>query len=225
MADPSGTNSRKPAQEAISDRDVLRCQLCGLVQFRTRTGYCRRCLRLLPMVHAVALPPPQVPPPPEQAAQARAWPNTQIVERIGNRVRQLREWRSMTQSQLQSRSRVSRSYLSRIESGQMTPSLGTLEKIAEALGIGLNRFFLPENQGELMLEDPFIQNLRPYLRQLESAQWQSILKRLEAITDHVSRPGEAPSYYPAQAGHLAGFAAGAAHTGSAGVGRAFAARA
>jgi transcriptional regulator with XRE-family HTH domain len=221
MADISGTNSRKAMQEAASDRDVLRCQLCGLVQYRTRTGYCRRCLRLLPMVQAVTLPPPQAPP--EQEAPSRAWPNTQTVERIGNRVRQLREWRSMTQSQLQSRSKVSRSYLSRIESGQMTPSLGTLEKISEALGIGLNRFFLPENQGELMLEDPFIQHLRPYLRQLEAAQWQSILKRLEAITEHVIRSGDGPGYYPAQAGHVPGLAAGAAH--ASGVGRAVAARA
>ncbi len=92
----------------------------------------------------------------------------------------------MTQSQLQARSRVSRSYLSRIESGQMTPSLGTLEKIAEALGVGLNRFFVPESNGETVLEDPFIQGLRPYLRQLDWAQWQSILKRLQAISEHVS---------------------------------------
>ena len=72
------------------------------------------------------------------------WPNRETVENIGQRIRQLRESRGMTQSQLQARSRVSRSYLSRIESGQMTPSLGTLEKIAEALGVGLNRFFVPE---------------------------------------------------------------------------------
>ena len=92
----------------------------------------------------------------------------------------------MTQSQLQARSRVSRSYLSRIESGQMTPSLGTLEKIAEALGVGLNRFFVPETNGETVLEDPFIQGLRPFLRQLDWTQWQGILKRLQAISDHVS---------------------------------------
>ena len=92
----------------------------------------------------------------------------------------------MTQSQLQSRSKVSRSYLSRIESGQMTPSLGTLEKISEALNVGLNRFFIPESDGEALLEDPFIQGLRPFLRQLDWEQWQSILKRLQAISDHVN---------------------------------------
>jgi len=30
------------------DREVIRCKTCGLVQYRTRTGNCRRCLRLLP---------------------------------------------------------------------------------------------------------------------------------------------------------------------------------
>jgi hypothetical protein len=68
----------------------------------------------------------------------------------------------------------------------MTPSLGTLEKIAEALGVGLNRFFVPESNGETVLEDPFIQGLRPFLRQLDWAQWQGILKRLQAISEHVS---------------------------------------
>jgi transcriptional regulator with XRE-family HTH domain len=68
----------------------------------------------------------------------------------------------------------------------MTPSLGTLEKIAEALGVGLNRFFVPETNGETVLEDPFIQGLRPYLRQLDWTQWQGILKRLQAISEHVS---------------------------------------
>jgi transcriptional regulator with XRE-family HTH domain len=87
--------------------------------------------------------------------------NQKTVENIGQRIRQLRESRGMTQSQLQSKSKVSRSYLSRIESGQMTPSLGTLEKISEALNVGLNRFFIPESDGEALLEDPFIQGLRP----------------------------------------------------------------
>jgi hypothetical protein len=54
----------------------------------------------------------------------------------------------------------------------------------------LNRFFVPESNGETLLEDPFIQGLRPYLRQLDFEQWQSILKRLHAISDHVSSSGQ-----------------------------------
>lgn len=169
------------------DREVIRCKTCGLVQYRTRTGNCRRCLRLLPPTVEFSLPAPA---PQELPGDDRQlfenWPNRDTVENIGQRIRQLRESRGMTQSQLQARSRVSRSYLSRIESGQMTPSLGTLEKISEALGVGLNRFFIPESNGELLMEDPFIQGLRPYLRQLDSEQWTWILKRLQAITDHVT---------------------------------------
>src|SRR5580693_9424544 len=168
------------------DREVIRCKTCGLVQYRTRTGNCRRCVRALPQRLEFLIPPPA---PPEEAAAeptSEKFANQQTVENIGQRIRQLRESRAMTQSQLQSRSKVSRSYLSRIESGQMTPSLGTLEKISEALNVGLNRFFIPESDGEALLEDPFIQGLRPFLRQLDWEQWQSILKRLQAISDHVS---------------------------------------
>lgn len=169
------------------DREVIRCKICGLVQYRTRTGNCRRCVRMLPpkldfLLQATA--PPELPGDERQLLEA--WPNRDTVENIGQRIRQLRESRGMTQSQLQGRSRVSRSYLSRIESGQMTPSLGTLEKISEALGVGMNRFFIPESTGEALMEDPFIQGLRPFLRQLDWTQWQSILKRLAAITDHVT---------------------------------------
>ena len=182
-------NGNKALAEAEMDREVIRCKTCGLVQYRTRTGNCRRCLRLLPPKVEFLIPPAQELPG-DNRQLFEKWPNRETVENIGQRIRQLRESRGMTQSQLQARSRVSRSYLSRIESGQMTPSLGTLEKISEALGVGLNRFFVPESNGETLLEDPFIQGLRPFLRQLDWEQWQGILKRLQAISDHVSTSGQ-----------------------------------
>ena len=43
MADRHGNPTN-----AELDREVVRCQICGLVQYRTRTDNCRRCLRLLP---------------------------------------------------------------------------------------------------------------------------------------------------------------------------------
>src|SRR5499427_68019 len=207
------------------DREVIRCKTCGLVQYRTRTGNCRRCVRALPQRLEFLIPP--APPVEEQGVEVSTdkFANQQTVENIGQRIRQLRESRGMTQSQLQSKSKVSRSYLSRIESGQMTPSLGTLEKISEALNVGLNRFFIPESDGEALLEDPFIQGLRPFLQQLDWEQWQSILKRLQAISDHVGgpvanlrpigNPARLPQNAPANGhvtGHIgAGHSNGAAH--------------
>jgi transcriptional regulator with XRE-family HTH domain len=196
-------NNGNHASAIEIDREVVRCKTCGMVQYRTRNGNCRRCLHVLPpkleFLLAASAPPQELPGDDRQLFEA--WPNRDTVENIGHRIRQLRESRSMTQSQLQARSRVSRSYLSRIESGQMTPSLGTLEKISEALGVGLNRFFVPESAGETLMEDPFIQGLRPFLRQLDWAQWQSILKRLQAITDHVT--SSYPAHSPAAAAEAA----------------------
>ena len=165
------------------DREVIRCKTCGLVQYRTRNGNCRRCLRLLPSKIDLLFAPPELQDLPSDDRQLfEKLPNHVLVENIGHRLRQLRESRGMTQSQLQACSRLSGSYLSRIESGQMTPTLGTLEKISEALGFGLNRFFVPETNGKDLLEDPFIRGLWPFLRHLDWEQWQSILKRLAAIT-------------------------------------------
>src|ERR1017187_1395740 len=187
MAGQISANGNDGPVKVESDRDVIRCITCGMVQYRTRNGNCRRCLHLLTPKIEFLIPPPELP---ELLGDDRQlfekWPNYEMVENIGQRIRQLRESRGMTQTQLQARSRVSRSYLSRIESGQMTPSLGTLEKLSEPLGVGLNRFFLPETNGETLFEDPFIQGLRPFLRQLDWTQWQGILKRLQAISDHVS---------------------------------------
>jgi transcriptional regulator with XRE-family HTH domain len=99
----------------------------------------------------------------------------------------------MTQRQLQAASKVSRSYLSRIESGQMTPSLRTLEKLSVALGIDLNSFFVPVSKGEALLRDPYIQKLQPFFQKLDWEQWQFILKRLAAIHNHaVARCAQSP---------------------------------
>ena len=154
---------------AALDREVIRCERCGLVQFRTRSGFCRRCLQTLPIIR-MELPQPEAHRDGENSTSLVS-NNNLTVKNIGQRILQLRESRGMTQSQLQARSRVSRSYLSRIESGQMTPSLGTLEKIGEALGVGLNRFFVEESNGEALMEDKFILELRLFLRRLNSEQW------------------------------------------------------
>ena len=195
MLEHAGMNENKGPVKIESDRDVIRCITCGMVQYRTRNGNCRRCLHLLTPKVEFLIPPPETQELPGEDRQLfEKWPNREMVENIGQRIRQLRESRGMTQSRLQACSRVSRSYLSRIESGQMTPSIGTLEKISEALGIGLNRFFVLETNGEALVEDPFIQGLRPYLRQLDWAQWQSILKRLAAIGDHIANGnGQVPT--------------------------------
>ena len=46
---PAVNGNKAPSEvEAELDREVIRCKTCGLVQYRTRTGNCRRCVRVLP---------------------------------------------------------------------------------------------------------------------------------------------------------------------------------
>jgi hypothetical protein len=95
-----------------NDPAVTRCDTCGLVQYRTRAGNCRRRVRVLPQdprlliphIHEVVI----------NSAPVKCV-NREAVENICQRIRQLRESWAVTQSQLQCYSRVSRSYLSRIE--------------------------------------------------------------------------------------------------------------
>ena len=72
------------------DREVIRCQVCGLVQYRTRTGNCRRCLRLMPPKVAFVIPTPSPQDLPGDDRQLfENWPNRETVENIGQRIRQL----------------------------------------------------------------------------------------------------------------------------------------
>jgi transcriptional regulator with XRE-family HTH domain len=54
---------------------------------------------------------------------------------IGKRIRSLREAKGMSQGDIEKRSGLLRSYISRVEGGYTAPSLGTLEKFAKALDI------------------------------------------------------------------------------------------
>lgn len=60
---------------------------------------------------------------------------------IGERIRVLREARELTQGDIEKRTFLKRSYLSRVENGHTVPSIETLEKIARALGISMYQFF------------------------------------------------------------------------------------
>jgi transcriptional regulator with XRE-family HTH domain len=55
------------------------------------------------------------------------------------RLRKLRKGRGMSQRELAERAGISREYLTRLEAAQQDPTLGTLEKLAKALGVRMTR--------------------------------------------------------------------------------------
>ena len=106
-------------------------------------------------------------------------PESCSVWSIANVIRELRRSRMLSASELARRSGISRGHLHHVENRSFTPSLRTLEKISFGLGVGLRRL-LTLNSSEIVLEDAFIQQVRPFLRHLDSQQRRLLLRTLEA---------------------------------------------
>jgi transcriptional regulator with XRE-family HTH domain len=60
---------------------------------------------------------------------------------IGQRIRQLREQKGMSQGDIEKASGLLRCYISRVEHGHTVPSLETLERFAAALDVPLYKLF------------------------------------------------------------------------------------
>lgn len=65
---------------------------------------------------------------------------------IGERLRELRQSKKLSQGQVEKRTGLLRCYTSRVENGHTIPSLETLEKYARALEIPTYRFFYGGNK-------------------------------------------------------------------------------
>jgi len=68
-------------------------------------------------------------------------PEREILGSIGATIREIRRNQSLTQGQLANRTNLSRSLISRIESGSAAPSIPSLYKIAVALNIAIGDVF------------------------------------------------------------------------------------
>ncbi|MGH9736203.1 MAG: helix-turn-helix domain-containing protein [Candidatus Acidiferrales bacterium] len=60
---------------------------------------------------------------------------------IGQRLRELRESKKLSQGDIEKRTGLLRCYVSRVENGHTTPNVETLEKYARAMEIPLYRLF------------------------------------------------------------------------------------
>src|SRR6202021_839903 len=60
---------------------------------------------------------------------------------IADRLRELREGKSLSQGDIEKRTGLLRCYISRVENGHTVPAIETLEKLARALEVPLYQFF------------------------------------------------------------------------------------
>jgi transcriptional regulator with XRE-family HTH domain len=165
----------------VDSREVVRCDHCLLVQFRTTNDLCRRCHASLdedePEV-VMAPPPPHVMP---------ANGNGRGHLNLATSIRSLRLRSGLSQRQLAARMSVPRTYVSKIENEKATPTLSSLERLARALEVTVpdllsggerNR---QEEIGELM-KDQFIAELMPFVSQLNGMQLSSVLAQVRELT-------------------------------------------
>jgi transcriptional regulator with XRE-family HTH domain len=165
----------------VDSREVVRCDHCLLVQFRTSNDLCRRCHASLdedePEIVAVA-PPPQMMP-----SNGHGRGHLHLAASI----RSLRLRGGLSQRQLALRMSVPRTYVSKIENEKATPTLSSLERLARALEVTVpdllsggerNR---QEEIGEL-IKDQFIAEMLPFVTQLNGMQMSSILTQVRDLT-------------------------------------------
>src|SRR5690349_13366460 len=108
---------------------------------------------------------------------------------VGQRLREARDARGWTQGQLAEKSQVSRTLISRIESGERFPKIGTLEKLATALRVPVER--LTGDDGEVAEEwDPDIAAINANLltmRDLSRAELQRVAVVVKAMVEDLQR--------------------------------------
>src|SRR5690348_1598915 len=165
----------------VDSREVVRCDHCLLVQFRTSNNNCRRCHASLdeePEPEPIVMAPPVMMPVP---GMGRGHLN------LATSIRSLRQRSGLSQRQLAMRMSVPRTYVSKIENEKATPTLSSLERLARALEVTVPELL---NGGERtrqeemreLLSDNFIAEIMPFVSQLSAMQLNSVLAQVRDLT-------------------------------------------
>jgi transcriptional regulator with XRE-family HTH domain len=152
----------------VETREVLRCDCCALVQYRTSNSLCRRCHKPLDIEEAPALAPQLVNTP-------QTDDSTEAGLQVAAQVREIRRARHLSQRQLAGRMEVPRTYISKIENGKAIPTLGSLERLADALGVEVAQLVRDTRSRRAeevnsILADPFLAEIAAVLPQMDQLQ-------------------------------------------------------
>src|ERR1700730_13807467 len=167
----------------VDSREVVRCDRCLLVQFRTSNSLCRRCHLSLDEDEAEIAAMTPVP----EVLPVNVHTNGRGHLKLAYSIRSLRLRHGLSQRQLALRMSVPRTYVSKIENEKATPTLSSLERLARALEVAVPELLSggernrQEEIGELM-KDPFIAEILPVVSQLNGMQMSSILTQVRDLT-------------------------------------------
>ena len=165
---------------SVETREVVRCDFCSLVQYRTTNSLCRKCRRPLDIEEPAPLAPQLV-----QPSQAVA--SAEAGLQVAAQVREIRRARHLSQRQLAMRMQVPRTYVSKIENEKATPTLSSLERLARALEVKVPDLLnggqrSREDEILELMGDEFIAELIPLISKLNGMQWSSVLAQVRDMT-------------------------------------------
>lgn len=162
----------------VEQREVLRCDHCSLVQFRTASAMCRRCRKCL----EVDLPEPA----PPILALVTSVPAAEGGLQVATAVRDLRHVRNLSQRQLAARMNVPRTYISKIENGKAMPTLSSLDRLARALQVDISALLRDattrhRDETNVLMTDPFLAEIAHYTSQLDALQRSIFLNHVREL--------------------------------------------
>ena len=151
---------------SVETREVVRCEYCRLMQYRTSNSLCRRCHKPLDIEEPAPLAPLLVTSQPAQESDRAGL-------QVAVQVREMRRARHLSQRQLAGRMQVPRTYISKIENGKAIPTLGSLERLAVALGVEVRQLVRDarsrrDEEVTSILSDPFLGEVAALLPHLDS---------------------------------------------------------
>ncbi len=164
----------------VDSREVVRCDHCHLVQFRTANNVCRKCKTSLDEEPEPIVATPAMMPAPQPMTGGSQIPVAMAIRMLRNRA-------GLSQRQLAQRMRVPRTYVSKIENEKACPTLSSLERLAEALHVRVRDLLtttgrtLEDDIRELQ-SDEFIAELIPYMKQLNGMQLATVLNQVRELT-------------------------------------------
>jgi transcriptional regulator with XRE-family HTH domain len=162
----------------VEQREVLRCDNCDLVQFRTTNALCRRCHKSLEVEEPEPAPIPLALVPTPVAVEGGL--------QVATAVRDLRHVRNLSQRQLAGRMGVPRTYISKIENGKAMPTLSSLDRLARALQVDISTLLRDSNtrhrdETAVLMTDPFLAEIAMYTSQLDDLQRSIFLNHVREL--------------------------------------------